>query len=57
MKSLTTNVAHVRIVEIISDQWISQMLHMNADLVCASGLKLQWRPDCNVWSFLQHDNG
>ena len=41
MKSLTTNVAHVRIVEIISDQWISQMLHMNADLVCASGLKLQ----------------
>lgn len=39
VKGLSLNVFHVRIVKIISDERISQMLHMYPDLMSAAGFQ------------------
>ena len=41
MQGLTGNVFHVRVVEIVSDQRIAQIFHMDPDLMGAAGLQAQ----------------
>ena len=41
VKRLPSDQFHIRVVKIISDQRKTKMFHMDADLVCASGLQDQ----------------
>lgn len=41
VQGLTGNVFHVRVVEIVSDQRIAQIFHMDPDLMGAAGLQAQ----------------
>ena len=41
MQCLSAYVFHIRVIQVISNQWETQMFHMDADLMCPAGLKLQ----------------
>lgn len=41
MKCLAFYIFHIRVVQVISDQWKAEVLHMYTYLVCAACLKLQ----------------
>lgn len=38
MQCLTVDLAEIRVIEKISDQWMPDVFHMDTDLMCASGL-------------------
>ena len=39
VQSLTCHVLHVWVVQVVTNQWITEIFHMNTDLVGAAGLK------------------
>lgn len=41
MQCLSAYVFHIRVIQVISNQWETQIFHMDADLMCPAGLKLQ----------------
>ena len=41
MQCLSAHVFHIRVIQVISNQWEPQIFHMDADLMCPAGLKLQ----------------
>ena len=53
MQRLTADMFHVRVVEIISDQWVAEIFHMNADLMGTTGLQMQGDEAVPVF-FFQH---
>ena len=39
MQCLSAYVFHIRVIQVISNQWETQMFHMDADLMCPSGFQ------------------
>ena len=42
VESLPADVRHIRIVQVVSDERIAQILHVDPDLVGAAGFQLQF---------------
>ena len=55
VQSLTCHVLHVWVVQVVTNQWITEIFHMNTDLVGAASLKTKWDkavPICFFYHFI-----
>lgn len=58
VQSLTCHVLHVWVVQVVTNQWITEIFHMNTDLVGAAGLKTKRDkavPICFFYHFIMGD--